>query len=74
MVQLHYQTYKWGIAKEECDLNALDRNREAFAATGITVTGLPERYINDHPENICSKFTNFLIPEPQQLFSSVVVI
>lgn len=33
-------------------MNALDRNREAFAATGITVTGLPERYINDHPENI----------------------
>ncbi len=33
-------------------MNALDRNREAFAATGITVTGLPEQYINDHPENI----------------------
>ena len=29
-------------------MNALDRNREAFAATGITVTGLPEQYINDH--------------------------
>lgn len=33
-------------------MNALDRKREAFVATGITVTGLPEQYINDHPENI----------------------
>ena len=33
-------------------MNANDRNREIFKATGITVTGLPERYINDHPEQL----------------------
>lgn len=33
-------------------MNANDRNREIFKATGITVTGLPEQYINDHPEQL----------------------
>ena len=28
------------------------RNREVFTATGLTVTALPEQYVNDHPTEI----------------------
>ncbi len=33
-------------------MNAIDRNREIYAATGITITALPEKYRNNHPENM----------------------
>ncbi len=33
-------------------MNALERNREIFAQTGIVVTGLPEMYVNIHPESL----------------------
>lgn len=33
-------------------MNADKQNRDLFVATGITLTGLPEQYINNHPEEI----------------------
>lgn len=33
-------------------MNPITQNREIFEATGLTITGLPEEYINNHPSNI----------------------
>ena len=36
-------------------MNANIKNRAIFEATGLTVTGLPEQYLNDHPERLVVK-------------------
>ena len=36
-------------------MNVHKRNREVFRDTGLVVTGLPEQYVNDHPQRMIIK-------------------
>ena len=52
-------------------MNVRDRNREVFRDTGLVLTGLPEQYVNDHPQRMIIKLDGISMGSPPGLGDTI---